>query len=156
MRRKDRELTNLDEIIAIMKECDVIRLAFFDEEYPYIVPVNFGFTHKDEQIQIFLHGAKIGKKIELMNKNNRVAFEMDCNHNLITGENACDYTMEFKSVCGNGILSVVAEDEKLTALNHIMKQYTKEELPYKEHILQHTLVLCITVNVITGKYLTHK
>ncbi|MDF2587373.1 MAG: pyridoxamine 5-phosphate oxidase family protein, partial [Anaerocolumna sp.] len=42
MRRTDREITDLNQIVDIMKRCDVCRLAFFDKEYPYIVPLNFG------------------------------------------------------------------------------------------------------------------
>jgi len=44
MRRKDREITDSGEIISIMKKCSVCSLAFFDEQYPYVVPMNFGFT----------------------------------------------------------------------------------------------------------------
>lgn len=42
MRRKDREITDFDEMIKIIEKCDTCRLALNDEEYPYIVPLNFG------------------------------------------------------------------------------------------------------------------
>lgn len=42
MRRKDREITEFEEIIDVMERCGVCRLALHDEEYPYIVPLNFG------------------------------------------------------------------------------------------------------------------
>lgn len=42
MRRKDREITDFQEIIATIKKCDVCRLAWNDQDYPYIVPMNFG------------------------------------------------------------------------------------------------------------------
>ncbi|WP_347494349.1 hypothetical protein [Ruminococcus albus] len=38
MRRKDREVTDLSEIIEIMKNCDVCRLALNDDGFPYILP----------------------------------------------------------------------------------------------------------------------
>ena len=38
MRRKDREVTQPEEIFDIIKKCDVCRIAFFDEKFPYIVP----------------------------------------------------------------------------------------------------------------------
>ena len=34
MRRKDREITEKQEIFHIIKKCDVCRLAFFDEKFP--------------------------------------------------------------------------------------------------------------------------
>ena len=42
MRRKDREVTDLSEIIEILKNCDVCRLALNDDGFPYILPLNFG------------------------------------------------------------------------------------------------------------------
>lgn len=44
MRRKDREVTDLSEIIEIMKNCDVCRLALNDDGFPYILPLNFGMA----------------------------------------------------------------------------------------------------------------
>ena len=43
MRKADREIKNKEEIIDIIKRCDVIRLAFNNGDYPYILPLNFGF-----------------------------------------------------------------------------------------------------------------
>ncbi len=40
MRRSDREITDFQEIIAIMNRCDVCRLGLVDSNgYPYIVPL---------------------------------------------------------------------------------------------------------------------
>ena len=47
MRRKDREITDFDEMIKIIEKCDTCRLALNDGEYPYIVPLNFGHEVKD-------------------------------------------------------------------------------------------------------------
>ena len=42
MRRKDREVTDKDKILEIVRECDCIRLGLIDDEGAYILPVNFG------------------------------------------------------------------------------------------------------------------
>ena len=42
MRRSDREITDFQELITVMRGCDVCRLALHDEPYPYI-PVSY--TH---------------------------------------------------------------------------------------------------------------
>ena len=42
MRRKDRQITEFNEIIEIIKKCDVCRIALNDKDFPYIVPLNFG------------------------------------------------------------------------------------------------------------------
>ena len=38
MRREDREITDFNEIINIIKKCDVCRIALNDKDFPYIVP----------------------------------------------------------------------------------------------------------------------
>ena len=64
MRRKDREIKDRQEILEVMKRCDVCRLALHDEEFPYIVPVNFGMEVMDGEITLYFHGATEGKKYE--------------------------------------------------------------------------------------------
>lgn len=63
MRRKDREITDFNEIMKIIDKCDTCRLALIDEEYPYIVPLNFGVDVVDGQVYFYFHSANQGKKI---------------------------------------------------------------------------------------------
>lgn len=42
MRRKDREVTELEAVKEIIRQCDVLRLGLADGDYPHIVPMNFG------------------------------------------------------------------------------------------------------------------
>lgn len=46
MRRKDREVTELEAVMEIIRQCDVLRLGLADGDYPYIVPMNFGWEEK--------------------------------------------------------------------------------------------------------------
>lgn len=156
MRRTDREVNNMEDIVSIMKKCDVCRLAFFDKHYPYIVPLNFGFSYNGETIELYFHCAPEGKKLELIKKNNLAAFEMDCSHKLIPGDVACKYTMEYESVCGNGIIEMVEGDEKLKALTHLMKQYDPQgEFHFTEKQVNAVTAFKLKVNSITGKRLIH-
>lgn len=104
MRRSDREVYDFDEIVSIMEKCDVCRLALFDEDYPYILPLNFGMQVTGEEIELYFHGANQGKKYALIDKNNRVCFEMDCSHRLVTDYDAGNCTMEYESVIGHGTI----------------------------------------------------
>ncbi len=155
MRRKDREIKDIDKIIEVMRKCNVCRLALFDEVFPYIVPLNYGFVYNDVQITMYLHCAKNGKKIDLINKNNNVCFEMDTNHNLITGPVACDYTMEYESVIGNGEISIINDNSnKIEALKILMGNFTANQtLEFEEKIVNAVTVLKLTVNSISGKQL---
>lgn len=47
MRRKDREVTEMEEIQQIFDECKVCRIGIMDENGPYIVPVNYGYVREE-------------------------------------------------------------------------------------------------------------
>jgi nitroimidazol reductase NimA-like FMN-containing flavoprotein (pyridoxamine 5'-phosphate oxidase superfamily) len=152
MRRKDREITDLNSIVEIIRKCDTCRISLFDEEYPYIIPMNFGFEKNGDQLMLYFHAAHEGKKIDLIKKCNRASFEMDCSHRLITGEKACDYTMEYESVCGTGIIEILEPQDRVIALKHLMKQYSsKDNFEFSNSIVNAVTVLRLKVNSITGK-----
>lgn len=152
MRRKDREITELKEIIAIMKACDSMSLALCDEDYPYVVPLNFGFLVENDKVMIYFHGADAGKKMALIRKNPKVAFTMHCNHLLVEGEKSCDYSFNYRSVCGKGEVHILEEAEKRQALEYLMRQYAPEKKNiYDEKVIEATAVCCISVTELTGK-----
>lgn len=154
MRRKDREIVDYKEILAIMEKCDSCSVAFFDKEFPYIIPLNFGVTYIDGKFTLYFHCAKEGTKLELLQLNNHVAFEMSCSHKLLLGEKACDTTMEFESVCGNGIMEIVADDEKREALTALMNQYQNKEIhEFDDRAVNAVTVLRLEIKNISGKRL---
>ena len=63
MRRNDREIRDFDEILEVMKKCDVCRIAMQGGEYPYMVPLNFGMAVDGQQITLYFHGAQTGMKL---------------------------------------------------------------------------------------------
>ena len=48
MRRQDRMVTNIDEIKGILSSTRIIHLGMMDGDYPYVVPLHFGFEIVDE------------------------------------------------------------------------------------------------------------
>ncbi len=151
MRRKDREITDKQAIYDIIKKCDVCRVAFFDDTFPYIVPLNFGVTFENDTFTFYFHGANAGKKLELMKKNNAVAFEMDCSHQLIEAQASCDFSMAYESVCGTGFLEMLKEEQKEQALSVIMKQYTDNPVSFQPEVVKRIALLQLTVKEITAK-----
>lgn len=156
MRRKDREITNFKEIITVMKLCEVCHVAFLDDEYPYVVPMNFGMQVNGCDVTLYFHGSNVGKKHELIKKNNKVAFVMECTHGIVTGRQvgACECTMEFESIMGNGVIDYVAEDEKVEALHTLLEHYNvREGSEYNFHaeVVPKTCVLRLKVHNLTGK-----
>lgn len=152
MRRSDREITNFDDIINVIEKCDVCRLALYDDEYPYILPLNFGMKVDEKDITLYFHGAAEGKKYDLIHRNNKVSFEMDCSHRLVTDKSAGSCTMEYESVIGNGVIEFVEDDKKYEALCILMKHYpVDKDFRFNEAVIQRTTVFKLIVKKITGK-----
>jgi len=127
MRRKDREVTDANEIERIISLCECMRLGFNDRGQVYIVPLNFGFICENGVYIFYFHGAKEGRKIDIMKRNPYVGFEMDRNYRLNPTESACGYSAGFESIIGNGYVSIVEDtDEKKKGLESIMKQAVGE------------------------------
>lgn len=62
--------------------------------------------------------------------------------------------MKFESVCGNGKINILPENEKLKGLKYIMKQYSSNNFSnndFKLKVVEKTTVFKLSVNEITGK-----
>lgn len=153
MRRSDREISDKNEILEVMEKCDVCRLALNDAEqgYPYILPLNFGMKTDGGQIVLYFHGANEGRKYELIAKDNRVSFEMDCGHRLVLDEISGNCTMNYESVIGRGRIEVAPEEEKDDALHVLMQHYREEDFPYNKAAVPRTTILKLTVEEMSGK-----
>ncbi len=152
MRRSDREIVDFNEILEVMKKCDVCRIAFHGDEYPYVVPLNFGMEVEEDQVTLYFHGAMVGTKYELLAQNNKVCFEMDCGHCLFTDMEKGSCTMNYESVIGFGVLEEVPEEDKTAALDILMDHYpVPAGFRYNEAVVPRTRVLKLTVEHMSGK-----
>ena len=152
MRRHDREITDKNEILEIMDRCDVCRLAFNDGDYPYILPLNFGIEEKDGHIILYFHSAMEGYKTELIKRDNRVSFEMDCRHELKYDDEKGYCTMAYESVIGRGRIEVLPEEEKAKALRKIMEHYHHSEDTYfNPAAIPRTLLYMLMIEEMTAK-----
>ena len=152
MRKSDREIKSKEEIIDIIKRCDVIRLAFNNGDYPYILPLNFGFEVKNDKVIFYLHSALEGTKVDIMKKDNRASFEMDTKHELQYYEENGYCTMSYESIIGRGRIRILPEDEKMNALKKLMGHYHKSEDTYfNPAAISRTLVYSLEVEEMTAK-----
>lgn len=123
MRRKDREVTDVSEINAVIEKCYSIKVGFYDDGHIYVVPVNFGFEENAGKYTFYFHGALAGRKAGLAKKGGLVGFEMDCDGEIMEGKEACDYSSYYASVIGEGTVSAVEEpDEKRLGLALLMRK----------------------------------
>lgn len=148
MRRKDREITDKKEILDIAGSAKVIRIAFFDEEYPYVLPFNFGYEEKNGRLYFYIHTATEGRKNALIERNNKVAFELDNCHDYVQGS----ITSLYESVVGNGVMTEITDiNEKLSALSLILEQYGEKIYKADSSCAARTRVYRLTVKEISGK-----
>ena len=151
MRRKDREIPDFDAIVQIIRACDSCVLGLNDDGFPYLVPMNFGMDIEEGQLYLYFHCANEGKKLDLIRKDNRVPFEMACEHNFILYEERMSCMMGFASVIGHGTISFVPEEEKLDALKILMRQYHAEDFRFNTDMVPATTVLRLKVSDVIGK-----
>ncbi|MDR1268535.1 MAG: pyridoxamine 5'-phosphate oxidase family protein [Planctomycetaceae bacterium] len=154
MRRKDKEISGVDEKIKIIDTNKVCRLALSENDQPYIVPLNYGYSFENNVLTFYFHSAKEGRKLEIIKKNNRACFEIDCGGHLIAGEKPCRYGYTFKSVIGTGkIIFLDAINEKINGLNKLMQHQTgkNEMFDFDKITMERIIVYKMVVEEFTGK-----
>jgi uncharacterized protein len=150
MRRKDREITDLNEIYRTIDKCQFCRIGFCDNEQPYIVPVCFGI----KKGVLFFHSANEGMKLDILRKNPNVCFQMDCETEIIISENPCKCSLKYRSVIGNGTAEILTNvSDKKDALSLIMKKYSGSEnkIEFSDQSVQNTYVVQISIKSLYGK-----
>lgn len=149
MRRKEKEITDKREIEQIFKDAQVCRLGLYDGNSPYIVPLNFGYKENT----LFFHSALAGRKIDILKKNPGVCFEIDIPGKTISSDKACNWSMAFLSIIGEGkVIFINNETEKINALNVIMGHYSdKNEWDFNKKMVEKTLVFKVDIDKISVK-----
>ncbi|MCF8038568.1 MAG: pyridoxamine 5'-phosphate oxidase family protein [Desulfohalobiaceae bacterium] len=145
----EKKITETREMQAVLEQGQVCRLVLIDGNRPYIVPMNYGYADNC----LYFHSAKEGKKVELLKKEARICFEVDCRHRLVKGDTACGWTMHYKSVIGYGRVEFLETrlDQK-KGLQAIMAQYAPGEgWDFPDRKLDQTLVFRVIIEEMTGK-----
>ncbi|WP_294465373.1 GNAT family N-acetyltransferase [uncultured Anaerofustis sp.] len=153
MRRKDNEITDINLIDEIICKCDCIRIALNDKDRPYIVPLNFGYEVRDSKRYFYCHGAKEGRKIDLIKENKYAGFELDTNHKLHENSSPCGYSFGYQSIIGTGKISIIEnEKEKIHGLKIIMKHNSgKEDRDFDKKMIEAVSVIKIIVEELSCK-----
>jgi nitroimidazol reductase NimA-like FMN-containing flavoprotein (pyridoxamine 5'-phosphate oxidase superfamily) len=154
MRKKDREITDLNAKLKIIQKCKVCRLGLSDGDRPYIVPLNYGYSFEKNILTLFFHSAKEGKKLDIIKNNNRACFEIDCDAKLAEAERPCDYGYVYKSIIGFGkIFFLETLSDKIDGLNKIVNhQIDKETINnFTSDAFNNTVVYKLVVKKFTGK-----
>lgn len=148
MRRKDKEITDENIILEILRNSEICRIGLTDGEIPYIVPLNYGVFDNC----LYFHSAASGKKIDLIKKGGKVCFEIEQVSEIIRREVVCDWTSRYRSVIGYGTIEVLtSREDKINGLNIIMRHYGKTDNAYLEGNLARLVILKLSIEEISGK-----
>ena len=126
MRRKERAVTDMNEIKTFLDEEKVARLGMNDDGQVYIVPLNYGYENPEgNKLVFYFHCGLLGRKLAVLEKNPNVCIEIDGRHGLMNGEMACSHSYYYASLIGNGKIEFVKDmDEKMHGLSVLMDDMT--------------------------------
>lgn len=148
MRRKERAITDRAEMEEILNLGKVLHLALCLENRPFLVPVFFAF---DGQV-LYFHSSRSGTKMEILQQNPNVCFEVSIGHGVIPSDKACDFEARHRTVIGVGTAKFVeSAEEKIHALDLIVGRFTQQKFDYPAPALKQTAVVRIEIESIKGK-----
>ena len=126
MRRKDREITDLNEILSIVERAKILHLGLFDGEYPYVVPLHYGLEWGEGDLTLWCHGAREGRKLDVIRANPTAFVELDCDVEQVSGGDVpCRYGSLYASVMGEGEACVLEDaGEKVRGIELLMRNQT--------------------------------
>jgi nitroimidazol reductase NimA-like FMN-containing flavoprotein (pyridoxamine 5'-phosphate oxidase superfamily) len=170
MRRSEKRIDSTEEIDEILRRGTVCYLALKDEPFPYVIPLSYGYgslpvgsepdgeestgeTSRTPARALFFHGAGEGRKVDLARRDPRAAFVVDIDHELVTDEQACRFTMHYRSVMGTGrIRFLEASAQKRYALDRIMHQYTgRQNWDYSDKAMAGVSIFALVIEELSGK-----
>ena len=149
MRRKNQMLSQEESIAVLQKETSGTLAVLGDNGYPYAVPLSYVYYDN----KIYFHGAKVGHKIDAIQKHNKVSFCVIDQDDVISEE----FTTYFKSVIAFGTARIIEDDtEKRSAIEKLTAKFSSDQSEQKrsEEITRHLSVLGIiemTIEHMTGK-----
>ncbi|WP_028983927.1 pyridoxamine 5'-phosphate oxidase family protein [Sporolactobacillus terrae] len=158
LRKKALECKDTDKINQFLINSEIGFLGVADEEYPYVVPLNY-IWHKDS---IYFHGANAGKKAELMQANPKVSFTVCEELGIMTSPVPAHTSTAYMSVMIFGQVKQIADwDEATEVMQKLLDKYVPGYFDrplarshvekYRSKLGSPTTVYCLTPDVLTAK-----
>ena len=151
MRHPDREITELQEIAQVFERADTIRIGMHGGDYPYVVPVSYGWELVDGKIAVYFHGARCGRKYELLRQDPRVCVEADVLNGYVP--NGSSYTADYISAIGFGAAESLTGAEAVHGMQLLLRHCGAPEDVAERCILRDITEMTRVVLVqVTGKH----
>ena len=152
MTKRERQIFDPEQIRAILDTARVLHLGLAVDNMPYVVPMNYGYCYEGEKLVLYLHSAVRGKKLDMIQANPNVFFEMDCDRVPFAGEMPCQYGLAYSSIMGRGVATIVEDvEEKKRAMTILMKTQTQKDFEFQDRLVSIVAVIRIDVSEYTAK-----
>lgn len=150
--RREREVTDMNEILGILDRARIVHVGMIDEDRPYVVPMNYGYTMDDGGLTLYLHGATAGRKLDVLRVNPRVFIEMDTDVVPFEGHAACQHGTCYSSIMGDGVAEIIEDPEgKMHGLTILMKTQTGKDFTFTDKMVAGVTVIRVQVPEFTAK-----
>ena len=153
MTKRERQITDPNQIKAILDTAQVLNLGLAVNNMPYVVPMNYGYVMDGEKLTVYLHSAVRGRKLDMIRANPNVFFSLDCDRVPFEGNMPCQYGLAYSSVMGQGVATVVEDvEEKKQAMTVLMKTQTGKDFTFEDRLVSMVAVIRIDVSEYTAKH----
>jgi ribosomal-protein-alanine N-acetyltransferase len=149
MRKTNQEITDRKTLEEILQTSKICRIAMTDNEFPYLLPFNYGYRDHF----IYIHSAPEGKKIDLLKKAGRVCFEIEHTARIVKSDKACKWATLYRSAVGYGDVEIITEfNQKQKALEIIMAHNGAiGNIEFERKQVDSIVILKLRIDRITGK-----
>ena len=103
MRRFENQIRDHEIIGEMLREIPNVHVGMADGDFPYIVPMVFGYEVTDDKLLIFLHSAKEGHKVDLWRANPKVSLTFSKFMNHAKNEHR-GFLHDYRSIMANGLI----------------------------------------------------
>lgn len=153
MTKRERQVTDPQQILHILDTGKVLRLGLAVNNEPYVVPMNYGYCMENDRLTLYLHSAVRGKKLDMIQANPNVFFEIDCDLMPFEGRVPCQYGLVYSSIMGRGTAVLVEDvEEKKRAMTMLMKTQTGKDFSFEDRLVSIVSVIRIDVAEYTAKH----
>ena len=153
MTKRERQVTDPQQIQAILDTAKVLRLGLAVDNEPYVVPMNYGYVMEAGKLTLYLHSAVRGRKLDMVQANPKVFFEMDCDLKPFEGNLPCQYGLSYSSIMGRGTACLVEDvEEKKKAMSILMKTQTGKDFSFEDRLVGIVTVIRVDVAAYTAKH----
>ena len=153
MTKRERQIIDPEQIRHILDAGKVLHLGLAVDNEPYVVPMNYGYIFEEDRLVLYLHSGVRGKKLDMIQVNPKVFFEIDCDLLPFEGVVPCQYGLSYSSIMGRGEARIVEDvEEKKQAMSILMKTQTEKDFSFEDRLVSIVAVIRIDVSEYTAKH----